>query len=127
MHTKGMKQKNKLTFKHRIFSFFIAYFLSSSVNSLITLAGIPPAILYFGTSFVTTAPAATIEHFPILTFSFIKTIIPSQSKFLPSSNPQCSLSLLQLVFLFLLPSAVLVYQPKPLFCQIFQLPCQKKS
>ena len=121
-----MKQKNKLTFKHRIFSSFIVYFLSSSVNSLITLAGIPPAILYSGISFVTTAPAATIEPFPILTFSFIKTIIPSQSKSLPSSNPQYFLSQLQLVFLFPLPSAVLFFQPKPLFYQIFQLPCQKK-
>ena len=126
MHTKGMKQKNKLMFKHRIFSSFIVYFLSSSVNFLITLAGIPPAILYFGTSFVTTAPPATIEPFPILTFSFIKTIISSQSKFLPSSNPQHSPSQLQLVFLFPLPSAVLVSQPKPLFYQIFQLPYQKK-
>ena len=56
-------------------------FYFSHNTDFITFAGIPPTITLSGTSFVTTAPAATIEFFPTVTPARIVAFAPIHAFF----------------------------------------------
>ena len=62
-------------------------FCSEGSSILITFAGTPPTTAKSGTSFVTTAPAATTAYSPIVTPGQTVTFIPSQAFFLIVTLP----------------------------------------